>query len=180
MSWLGLREVRLHAFGGGRGRCGVERGNREQLIDRRRLGGALGEAVARGQGGQLEGGNAIDEPIEMFADAGVGAGPLRRFEQHFERLIESCLRARQMAEGQLRSALFEVAIGSGEQFVNGIDRGGCGDRGWRLRDEGAGGVVCTGRRPRTDEHATLTQTATRPRARSADRLMHRLAEDRGA
>ena len=83
----------------------VERRDRQQLIDRGRFGGPLGEAVAGGQRGQLERGDAIDEPIEMLADARVGPRALRRVEQHVERRVERRLRARQMAERQFLPAL---------------------------------------------------------------------------
>ena len=106
----------------------VERGDRQQFVDRRRFGRALGEAVAGGQRAQLERGDAIDEPIEMLANPRVGPRARRRLEQHVEGGVELGLGAGQVAERQLLAALFEMRVGRGEQRLHRIDRRGRGRR----------------------------------------------------
>ena len=61
-SWRRLAQIaRDRRFGGGRRRRRIERRNREQLVDRRRLGLLLDEAVALRERRDLVGADALDE-----------------------------------------------------------------------------------------------------------------------
>jgi hypothetical protein len=121
---LGRGEVVLDRLLGCRvgGRLG-ERGDLEELVDRRRLGLLFGEPVALREGGHFVRVDAIDQPIEVFAQARLGPGPVRRFEQDVHRAIEFGPRAFEMADLELALPSQEMLLGGLDQFRNGIDRG---------------------------------------------------------
>ena len=151
----GFLKVGLDVFGGARRwRRGIER---EELVDRGRFGDLLGETVAGGQRGQLERGNAIDQPVEVFADARDRNARPAAIRATLSSALLKCDFARcQVAKRQFLAAFFELPIGSGQQLLNRINRrtssvvdgaGGCAS---------AAGGATTATRPRPDEHATLT------------------------
>ena len=71
MSWTAaskiLRDGLLGFLAGGGRR--LERRNRQELVDRRRFGGLLGESVALRQRGDFVGADALDQSIVLLADA---------------------------------------------------------------------------------------------------------------
>ena len=77
-----------------------------------------------GERPHLVGADAVDQPVEMLADPRLGAGAVRRLEQHVDGAVELLLRRLDVALLELLLAGLEIAIGGGDQRENGIfDRG---------------------------------------------------------
>ena len=112
MSWFDRLEIRLDRLGQlGRGGRRAERGGyRQQLVDRRRLVLLLGEPVALGQRPHFIGADAIDQAIEMLADARLGPRAVGRFEQHVDGAIELLLGGVEVPLLELRLARLEVVV----------------------------------------------------------------------
>ena len=121
-----------------------EGGDREQLVDRRRLGGLLDEAVAGRERRHFPGADLVDEAIEVLAQPRVGAGAVGRLQEHVERLIELDPRLVEMTLRQFLLAGLVVTVRRGDQrrdwIGGGRRRRGLDDRtrslgrGSRLRD----------------------------------------------
>ena len=142
-SWRRLAEVaRDRVLGGGGRRRRIERRNREQLVDRRRLGLLLDESVALRQRHDLVGADALDEVIEVLADACLRARAVWRLQQHVDGEIERRSRLLEMAQAQLALAGGEMALRLGDQVGDWVvNRGRLGLA--HLHDRGAGGVTVT-------------------------------------
>jgi hypothetical protein len=129
-----LTQVRLDVFGGRGGRRGSVKGaDGEELVDGGRLGSLFGEAVTGRQGRQLQRRNAVHEPVQVLADASVGACVVRRREQEFECGVECGLRLREMSERELMAPVLEQPIGRRQQLAHRIDRRRWVGRGGHVR-----------------------------------------------
>ena len=91
-------EIRLDRLGqlGRGGRRPERRRLGQQLIDRRRLVLLFREAVALGQRLHFVGADAVDQTIEMLADARLGPRAVGRFEQNVDGAVELHLRRVEM------------------------------------------------------------------------------------
>ena len=114
------------------------RRQREQLVDRGRLGRLLGEAVAGGERRHFERADAVDQAIELLAQPRLGAGAAGRVQQDVEARIELGPRPIEVPELQLALALSIVLLRFRDQGLNGID-GRCGARGACDRGAAAAG-----------------------------------------
>ncbi len=146
MSWVIFLEVlrdRLLGFFACR-RWRLEGGNRQELVNRRWLGGLFRKSVALGEGGHFVGADPLDESIVVFADSRLGSGAAWPFQQHFQRAVERGLRGLEMAGLELLQAGFKMLVRLGNQICDGIglrNRSGCrclpdSLRGRRLRGMG--------------------------------------------
>ena len=86
------------------------RRQREQLVDRRRLVLLLREPVAVGERLHLVGADPIDQPVEMLADARLGAAAVGRFEQDVHGLVELLPRRFDVPELELALAGLEMLL----------------------------------------------------------------------
>ena len=165
MSWVaGARSARTASAvvsAAGAARRVERRGDRQQLVDRRRLGRALAEAVAFGQRERLLGADAIDEAIEVVAEPRVGAGAGGRLEQDRHRAIELAAGLVEVAVGQLTLAGGVVAFGGGDERGDGIRCRAGGRRGRRC---GLGGRAGGGRHRRLSRAAAATGAAEKNQA----------------
>ena len=75
----------------------------------------FGEAVAFRKGLHLVRADPIDETVEVLADAGLGAAPVARLQQHADRLVEFPFRRAGVAQLEFLLALAEVLIGCGDE-----------------------------------------------------------------
>ena len=96
-------------------RSGVEGLDGEQLVDGRRLGPSLGEAVPGRQRLLFEDGNLVHQPIEMLAHPDVGVGTLGCLEQHVQGSVELVPGAFEVAKRQLLLAGLEMSIRTREE-----------------------------------------------------------------
>ena len=64
------------------------------------------------------GADALDELIEMLADARLGSRAVRRLQQHLDRQVEGRARLLEVAEPQLALAGGEVALRLGNEVGN--------------------------------------------------------------
>ena len=84
----------------------------------------LDEAVALRQRHELVRADALDEVVEMLADARFGARAVRRLQQHLDGEIERRARLLEMAQGQLALARGKMALRLGNQVGDRVvDRG---------------------------------------------------------
>ena len=143
MSWVVGLEILGHGLHRGQlRRGGVEGLDGEQLVDGRRLGPSLGEAVPGRQRLLFEDGNAVHQPIEMLAHPEVGVDTLGCLEQHVQGSVELVPGAFEVAKRQLLLAGLEMSIrtrerprtgSSGGAGAGGHGDGRCGRRGRDLR-----------------------------------------------
>lgn len=100
------------------------RRHRQQLVNGGWRVFLLGEAVALGQGFHLVRADAIDEPIELFADARFRAPAVRGLEQNRDGLVELLLRRPDVAKLELMLSPLEMPLGGSNQREHWIfDRG---------------------------------------------------------
>ena len=134
MSWIdGLEILRDRLLGFlACGRRRLERGNRQELVDRRRLGGLFREPVALGQRGDLVGADALDQSVVLLADSRLGSRAARPFQQDFQGSVECGLRRLEMAGLELLPAGFKMLVRlSAIRSATGSDCGtGAGVRCW--------------------------------------------------
>jgi hypothetical protein len=110
-------------FRGGRRRRRVERGNRQQLVNRRRLGLFLDEPVALRQRHQFVRADALDERVEMSPNPRLGAGAVGRLQQQLDREIKGRPGLFQVPQFQFLLAGGEMALGLGNEVGDGVLNG---------------------------------------------------------
>ena len=191
MSWM-TGSPSTAAWSAGSGSGGVKRRrHRQQLVDRRRLVLLFGEPVAVGERLDLVGADPIDQPIEVLANARLGAAAVRRLQQHADRLVELDARALDVTELELPLTGLEMLVGEGDQGEDGIfGRSGRRDRRddfglRRLRRDGrldGPGRRAAGAAARASNEASGTTDARRAGAirRSVDTRTIRALRDRSS
>jgi hypothetical protein len=108
---IGRREIGLDRGFGRRGRIRArERGNFEDGVDRRRLRLGFREAVALRQRAHLVCVDAVDQAIEMFPHARVGARAVGRLQQDVDGAIEFHLGAVEVTHLQFTLASLEMGL----------------------------------------------------------------------
>ena len=121
-SWATACSVSLR---GGRGR--LERGNGQELVDRRRLRRLLREPVALGQRGDFVGADAFDQTVVLLPDSRLGSRAAGPFQENLEGSIEGGLCGVEMTRLELFPAVFEVLLRERNQIG---DRIGLGNWRW--------------------------------------------------
>src|SRR6185312_2778164 len=76
------------------------------------------EPVARRERPYLVGADPVDQPIEVLANARLGARAVRRLEQHVNRPIELQLGGVDVSLFELSLAGLEMLVGGGDQRQN--------------------------------------------------------------
>ncbi len=169
-SWRSCATVCSVSLRGGRRR--LERGDGQQLVDRRRLRCLLREPVALRQRGHFVGADALDQAVVLFPDPRLGSRAARPFQEDFQGSIEMRSLPSRDDRPRALSGRFRNAAPTGRS-----DRRP--DRTWELEPEqvfagtaatagagcgaGAGFAGSTRRREQRDEAHPPRQAATSSR-----------------
>ena len=103
-----LLEIGRHRFGRrGLRRRPFERRHVQEFVDGGRLGTRLRDAVGLAQRQQVEGRDAIEQPLERRLRAGIAAGALRQPQQQVDRRVEVLAGSNQTALVEFSPAQLE-------------------------------------------------------------------------